>query len=700
MPQSNGRNWQTYGNGIINKPTPQGLSFRDMVRAHYAACGYNEKSHTTARTNMLRWKHVGKHPETLDEMVSIVDEEYMKRDLMLSFFTKCVVWVKESLNSLLYSKTFWSFCGVGVLSVVGVAVWKRKTSVRTATALLGVGFVGQYWYGKLSTAQPVKTTKIFRMRDYCTGTTETNAPNVDQGAGYKIPGPDSQVCASKTVPIGFTFGYDYVWCPRSCIHNELNALVTRQLQPRIPVTQSGLAALRQGRRCVQQFLSRTNINVPRADWTRLFLSKYPLARRAQILKSMTNEIVVSPDVAGFPKIEIMTGKSIAKRKVRFISGFSDGYLGETGPEYYMWQKEMIKTIWGNSVAPLSEKFVYTGGMTGDQIGAWFQRYKDLGWTILTLDASKFDSRNKKEVLTEVYRVYERHLSKELYTWLHASFDKKGKTKLGIVFNVVATVASGRIDTSFGNTLIVFILLCAILILLDRSYLDEAAFSALGDDNNTALSEFHHTLDDIKSASGELGHEFDGCIVRPQEYHKLEYCSQWVWQVDHNVSVMGPKIGRLLSKTFVCHKSVPDEHMVAHTKAVLIGFKNYRWLPVFRAVYARFMEVHSAVQERRHYGQDNPYRIELKTEIDVDENVVHQHFYTIYGFDPTELEKLILNLDFNMGDCYSHPLIERMLEVDGVAYPFSFEDLWDWFTRRVSATNQRLNHWLGDRKSVV
>lgn len=682
------RAWMTYDPiNMVSTVVPFKLSFREVVRAHYASQDYTPKSHMSARTNVLRWQHIGKYELRVDEMIAIVDEEYLLRAHKFPWWKQISVMIKTAFEEAMWSKKFWF--GVVACSIgVGAVLWRKRHKIAITTTTVSLAM----WKLLDWKDKSVRIKSRTHLRDYCTGTNDLNMPNIDQGADVKHIDISSQKCELKMVPIGFSFGHDYIWVPRTCCHNELNALVTRQLQPRIPVTQKGKEALRVGRRLVSKHLGRVTITLPKGLWLPTFLSKYPMARREQIVKAM-NDCIVTPKVEGFPKIEIMTGKPCGKRKVRFISGFTDGYLGETGPEYYLWQKEMIKSLWSTKAQKTSSKYVYTGAFTADEIGNWFQHYKDLGWVIMLADASKFDSRNKEEVLSELYLFYNNRLSKELYCWLFDSFDKKGKTKFGYVFNVIATVASGRIDTSMGNTLIMFMLLTAIMFILDPKYVEIAQHSALGDDNNTALPYFHHTMDDVMSASLELGHEFEGQIVDSHNYHKLEYCSQWVWQVDHGVSVVGPKIGRLLAKTFVCHKHVPVEYMPAHIKAVLVGFKHYRWLPVFRTVYWRYMEVHKC-DARAHYSLNDEYRIQLKEEINVDESVVYQHFFDIYGFDPVELEREIVKLPFAMGDCYEHPLISQMLEIDGVSYEYGQEDYHAWLHNNCEGVIRGLSNWLG------
>lgn len=664
-------------------------TYIDFVKAHFAAYGYTEKTHLSARANLLRWKAVSKAQLNTEQCVSIIDHVFEMRQFRVTAWTTLKMWFRDWWYDLTYNKMVYGL-GAAITGIgLALALSKRRGSMKQIlglTSVIGV-VTGLRHYKTVRSTMRVKTVK--RLTDYCTQHPLTNEQVVDENAEVKMPDELRVKCVSKSVPVGFSFGIDYAWVPRACTHNEMNALVTRQMQPRIPVTPEGLHALTVSRMIVGKFFNTVTLNESRADWLPKFLEKYPKNRRQQVLRSM-DDMIVDCRVDGFPKIEVMVGKPVSKRKVRFISGFSDGYLAETGPEYYLWQKAIIKAHWNVHEKALVKKFVYTGGMHADTIGEWFQIRKDMGRTILLLDMSKFDSRNKEAILGELYRFYESHLSDRLYHYLYETFNKFGKTKSGIKFHVEGTVASGRIDTSFGNTLIVFMCAVAILYMLDPHYLDDFDVSALGDDNNISVPEFHHTIDDIKRVSALIGHEADGLIITPDNYHNLEYCSQRVWQVQPNKSVLGPKVGRLLAKTFICHKYVPDNVLVEHIAGVLIGFKHFRWVPVFRAVYIRFFQCHPNVQPKRYYGDQNPHKITLSQDIDVCEETVLEQFEAVYGFRAEALEEEIMHLNFSMGDCYYHPLIDILNEVDGVSYTSGLEDVYESMRQGFSYLGEKLH----------
>lgn len=669
---NNGGTWDNDGGGLTAQASKEESEdpYIVYVRSHYAAFGYNDKTHMSARSSIMKWRHVSKTRKSFDECLDIVDNQYLGRKDMFPWLSK----IQSSLQSWWYDKATWLQVSA-IVAATGVTTIMafRDKRVRAVTAVASVGVLGMLYHNKKSSMRVTKNTVV---KSYCTQM-DTNATHtIDQGAKLSVPDVSRQKCVGKTLPVGFTFGMPYLWVPSHCIHNELNALVTRQLQARLPMTDEGLHALDIGLAIINKHLAPVVNPHSKAEQKAAFLAKCPPARRMQIMRAMVNDIVVDTRVAGFPKIEVMTGKPCWKRKVRFISGFSDGYLGETGPEYYMWQKCMIKHYWSDPIQRQFMKLVYTGGMKADEIGDWFGSRIALARIFVLLDFGKFDSRNKKELIQRLMDFYEKHLSPELMQWLYDTFNKTGKTSLGIQFSVEATVASGRIDTSFGNTLLVFMLVLAMFAMMSHRYLKDMDISALGDDNNSSLTYFYHDMNDIKRVSGYLGHEADGMIIRPGQYHLIEYCSQRLWQVSPGQYVLGPKIGRLLTKTFVCHKHVPADKLVDHISGVIQGFKNYRWLPLFRSVYAKWMLLHPK-PGKKYYDDNNPHKMQLTTELTVDPECIRQQFIFVYGFDPTQLEEELLALPYDMGDSYEHPLINSMLETDGVSYTYEPEDYFEW-----------------------
>lgn len=651
-----------------------------LIRGHFAAFGYTQKSLMSARSNALRWWSMcGKPAGGIDLVIDMIDREHYRRAYVLGF----VRTLMDKFWDFIYDLQFnWKAYAVG-LTVSAAAIWKVGTgNLKLAGMGVAVGISIKILLTKRhSTARQYKKLTL---KDFCTGTNMNELPEIDKGAVVLCDERIQKPCTTTEFPIGFTFGREYLWIPRNCWHNELNAVVTRQLQPRVPFSEEGQKALDASLRDVIRFYGKINIPENRCDWMTIFLSKYPTKRRNQIAMAMQGMLFVDYRIDGFGKIEVSVGKPVAKRKVRLVSSFHDGYLSETGPEYYLWFKAVVRTLWGDETR-YDMVYLYTGGLTADQVGEWFSRRIFEGDQFLLSDFSKFDSRIKPELAKALYTIYKNNLSDELYQHLEATFHKTGRTKKGIQFSVEATVGSGRIDTTGGNTTIVFMVVGA-QVRYATPPNTPYKISALGDDSNTAIpGNVVVDVEKFKEMGYHLGHETEVVHIQPHEYHLLEFCSQRVWQVNSYDWVLGPKPGRLLAKTFVCHRKVPECYLLEHVAGIIQGLKYYRWIPLFRAVYHTFLQRHPKVVGKLFYGEDNPHKIHLRKEIDVDVRYVEDQFYAIYGFHAQELEDWIYTLPFEMGDCYEHPLMHRVLEIDGVAYDFNDRDYMEEF-RQWDSTN--------------
>jgi len=655
--------------------------FHTLIMVHFLTKGATPATLRDAQRMVFSWGHEVKGKMLSSDQLLVIKHVY--DELCASWWFLLRLWIRWFVPHILF------IAGVFVVELCLEHVFfphtdGRQWQLHTDSITFSVTFVYaasvlfRRWRRK-----GIQTATVKLIQDFCTNQKWANDSltgriqggvgdvciAIDEGATVELPDTTKLKCVCKQFHVGFSFGMKYIWIPRNCWHNELNALVTRQLQQRLPFREEGFNHMECALDTLYKHLKPVPAPVGSDELTKTFLDKYPATRRAQIAKELEKVQIMDVRVSGFAKIEVMTGKPVTKRKVRFISGFSDGYLAETGPVYYHWQKEMIRQHWSTNVWG---KYTYTGGFTTDRVASWFAHFIERGYTFLLLDFGKFDSRNKSQVLRYLYAYYKQCFPEELYEKLMATFNKHGSTKYGIKFSVEATVASGRIDTSMGNTLLSFMLITAVLHALDPSYVDDAYISALGDDNNTALPDFRHSMEDIQAAGALFGHELDGLIIRPGEYHQIEYCNHRLWNVAPGRWAMAPKIGRLLSKTFVAHRHVPDHLLQKHFNGVMLGFEAVRWLPVFRAVYDTWMDRHGRTGQR-YYADTYDGKQVLTIQKDVDDSMIYDQFQLIYGFDPTSLENDLTQLSYSLGSSYQDSRMDLILKADGVSYDFEFDD---------------------------
>jgi len=183
----------------------------------------------------------------------------------------------------------------------------------------------------------------------------------------------------------------------------------------------------------------------------------------------------------------------------------------------------------------------------------------------------------------------------------------------------------------------------------------------GDDNII----FVKTMIDLQTFVGhmlDMGQELVCQHRTPQQYNLLEYCSSRAWDVGGDRVIVG-KVGRVLAKMFVTTKKVDVER---HMYEVALGLRHYTWVPVLGVVIQSVLNGCYSRKVKALNTPKNPYQIYLRREIEVDEAVAYQFFEDVYGFDARVLERVLSNVDFSQpGKAYTHPLIQQIMDVDGV-----------------------------------
>jgi hypothetical protein len=155
------------------------------------------------------------------------------------------------------------------------------------------------------------------------------------------------------------------------------------------------------------------------------------------------------------------------------------YLGETGPEYYAFQKSWCHNWAGDNW--MDKRLVYTGGMDAVKIGAIITMWENMDYEFTEGDASRFDGHTELEAMEAEIESYEREgLPARSLRWLKTQLlEKMGKTATGVKYTYTGKFDSGLINTSGGNTRRMFMMLAGFF---DSIGLTDYRIMALGDDN--------------------------------------------------------------------------------------------------------------------------------------------------------------------------------------------------------------------------
>jgi len=641
-----------------------GVKARAM--AHFGVVGHSEKTLSAALAKATLWmdrEGLKLTEDNVKKTHDIIFSVYASRYTVGTWFDRVKLAIYDYWLSCIGSTKWW--LGMGTLAGVGVGIglWMFGLGGITVAGLTvaGISFVLRR---HLEQNDLIEEDCEY-ISDYCTETVDV--PEICEGA--KVQTPSEFKCQECKFAVGFTICPTDIWIPRLCTHNELNALCYRQLLPAIGTPDGRETAWKTGLHRLTKDLPlvlEENKDTPEEKLSQ-FLEKYPLNRRKQIeagyIKVNGTYHIGECITKAFVKREWLVGKVLEKRNPRLISGKTDEYLAETGPDYYHMMKHVCKTYWSTVELAIKQSYIYTGGMTGDMIGAVFTHFVERGWQVIEADYSRYDGHNEVEALNAEMQYYGNVLDPEVIRVLRRQLRTMGRTASGITFKVDGKVASGVINTSFGNTVRGFMIVASYAATRNMPK-EEYCVMQLGDDNIIFVKDIERfDLPKFCEHATTMGHKIEA-IYRPDP-ELAEYCSMRFWNIGSGY-VLGPKPGRILAKTFVCHDaSLTKSDMEAYCVEIARGFKNYRWVPVMGPVVNKLIAKTAKMSPAaRKALTSNPYKVTLKEPIEVDWSSVYSQFTKIYGIDPRPIEELLANTDLKMGKAYLHPTLRHIAEVDG------------------------------------
>lgn len=508
-------------------------------------------------------------------------------------------------------------------------------------------------YITTSNTNRTEIQKVKYVEDYCVG----EICGLLEGSEGKMEvNPTLNTnCIPKQYPVGFTIAMDYIWIPRSCVHNETSAVANRQLLPPIGTPDVRKQWWDQAAELFVRDVPYMPFEGYINDEEELldeFLLKYPQSRRNAIKTAWIDVLQgaeVNVNVKAFVKIEWNVGKAEGERYPRLISGLHDDFLSETGPVYHAWTKQQIKNLWSDQISMLRLKFIYTAGMTGDQIGAVAAHFETLGYFAVEGDLSKKDGHTEKEALAAKSTVHSHYLPERTAKLLRRNETVVGVTRNGVKYQIKGKTLSGQIDTSHGNTEEVFMM---INVCMEDQEIGTYTTIVLGDDNVIFIPAQFRSKFDLNrmiEVCALMGHAMKAKLWEFNEYDYLEYCSMWFWNVG-NTRVLGPKPYRVLAKTFMPHRIIKEDELISYMVGIAVGFKHFSWVPVLGKFCLHLIEANPDVKGT--YVCDNPYKVVLKTEIkDVDQHCVDTQFERLYGFHPSVEDHVL--------ECF-YPIVPNMV----------------------------------------
>jgi hypothetical protein len=385
-------------------------------------------------------------------------------------------------------------------------------------------------------------------------------------------------------------GYEPV-LPRSCAHNEMMAVARRQCAMVVSPEKQDPTSWDEASKAFIEYYHLRNpgweaeIHYTFDDW----VSRYPLARRNNMLREMENiintrEIEASSKAKSFTKREFLA-KLRDECKPRLVSAMSDKFLALTGPEFYAFDKYTNIYLF-NSDSP----YFCTSGATVEQISYYHDTRIAAGWIPVLNDFSLFDGSQNKECITAYHKIIKAIMpecrARELLTQTTVC---SGVTCNGVEYKREGGFNSGQIDTTKGNTIKNITAMHWIFTVVFGIRINALV---LGDDSVIYIhpDDLHkYDVNKIIEYYGKLGLKCSPTM--PADVREVEFCQQLFWPLGDGTTLLGPKPGRLISKLFHTFKRYndPDDY-IKHLRGLCVGLKVWFHVPTIQHVYNWIMGV--------------------------------------------------------------------------------------------------------------
>jgi len=349
----------------------------------------------------------------------------------------------------------------------------------------------------------------------------------------------------------------------------------------------------------------------------VFIFETIMVKKAFIKVENAVNMQESPSNWTDPTESIDTEEGVDGGDPRLIQGCLDEHQVRGGP-WICAHSKVRSREWKGIIAGQRRNFYYTSGSDANHVGQvwqdaidsaeaiakWGQR-QGYNWRVLTSegDFNRMDAHTNVPSLIFSYKGYARAgAPKRVLGALRDQFQQRGKTRHGVFYSISGTNASGGFDTSDGNT--------------DRSkQMNDMAiqrmsiwfvFFLLGDDSAAQIvyDADKWTPEDFYKAQRVVIGALAGYSPEPlllSDHRDVTFCSMRFWPaiVDgQETVVLGPKIGRVLAKTFYSTRLLSPKAAMEQVRGICLGMVNdVKHIPVLRVLIPRLLEITSDYKAR-------------------------------------------------------------------------------------------------------
>jgi len=411
------------------------------------------------------------------------------------------------------------------------------------------------------------------------------------------------------------------------------------------------------------------VPTPYRDWLKSYNApQREMLNRGKVTQQQTNLGAKSiRNLKAFVKIELtpMTlEKAFQKRpKARLIQGRSPAVTSGCGPTMHALGKRLMK-VWPPDPTGVRQ-VAYLGGITAEQLGAWYGECVDVGLEPVAFDVTMWETGMgpgpHRSWRADVFALQPKAEVRALL--LERELTKVGYTRFGLRYDLDWQVSSGDTDTTVGNSVAHGKMWIEVL----RHH--PQARVGVGGDNSLLMVHPKERQQVIERAI-ETFARFGFIIAAESErvgYFSATVFSGRLW-VTADGWVFGPKIGRVMTKTFWCIDA-PKSHLkrLQHLRAIALGLiNNCGHIPILRRVLHNILAHTKGVHAKRHGRFESEEWKNFAERAHGFNPLIYGQMLELYGVsreDVDDAEKLIDSLDCTTPTLVDHPTINRIVAVD-------------------------------------
>jgi hypothetical protein len=363
-----------------------------------------------------------------------------------------------------------------------------------------------------------------------------------------------------------------------------------------------------------------------------------LVENANVCAPTRKDMAIKAFVKREKRVSKICGKAVKESFApRLIQGRSVSVKVATGPFTWAFGKALAKLY------NFDGNYLYTGGLSAEEVGAFYDKINYMNanndWKWFAIDCKRWDRSVGPTQLRMLKREYARcGAPRECLLALSDRHGERfGVTQNGIRFKRTGQVASGDGDTSAGNSRIHLVML--------EACSDVRAAMVSGDDALVYTNNIDGVCDFYRC----------GGFTPIVNTNEVDFCSALFYPTMDG-SVLGPKIGRVLGKTFHSMYKSPNGDYMPWLRGVCLSMQvSCSYIPILRVLVRRLLEI--AGEGKVKHKQSYQYKSLAKYSHEVSEET-WSFLYERYGLYETDILDIEAELEkVELGRTYSPVLLD-------------------------------------------